>query len=209
MIKEDNLNWRYCIIANIKRQYSDGINPVQYGCNYFPGGRKVYLSNRLWITDNEVTVMGLNRFKSRYVLKKVSLKILENIRCKRVYKPRVLELMNDTETKDMWRGNAAKDQKLAEYFASQCSSVRHFWNTIGRESDIELLVSKLDRVPGSYFGFVAGVVTYARKKPERLRTVLEFLASSDELSTSDIVRFISNQPDFFEDMVSQEIGDVE
>lgn len=66
-------NWRYCVAANIvnKRIDDDGIE--RNGTIVFPPGRKVYLSKRLWRSPNEVTVMGLNRFKSKYVLERIPL----------------------------------------------------------------------------------------------------------------------------------------
>lgn len=63
---------------------------------------------------------------------------------------------------------------------------------------MEELVKKLNAIPNSYFGFVAGIVGYAKRKPERLQKVMEFLNSSDELTTSDIVKFVTMQPDFHE-----------
>ena len=123
-------NWRYCVVGNIKTEYTDANGVVRHGCRCFPGGRKVYLSNRLWVSDGEVTVMGLNRFKSKYELDRVPLDIIENIRCRRIYKPRVLELMNDHETKDMWWGNSAADRRKAERYVSVCLQVSNLWRSI-------------------------------------------------------------------------------
>lgn len=63
---------------------------------------------------------------------------------------------------------------------------------------MEELVNKLNAIPNSYFGFVAGIVTYAKKKPERLKKVLDFIDSSDDLTPSDIVKFVMSQSDFHE-----------
>lgn len=63
---------------------------------------------------------------------------------------------------------------------------------------MEELVNKLNAIPDSYFGFVAGIVTYAKKKPERLKKVLQFIDDSDNLTSSDIVKFVMQQPDFHE-----------
>ena len=63
---------------------------------------------------------------------------------------------------------------------------------------MEELVKKLNAIPDSYFGFVAGIVGYAKMKPERLEKVIEFLNSSDELTSSDVVKFVMSQPDFHE-----------
>jgi len=61
---------------------------------------------------------------------------------------------------------------------------------------MEELVNKLNEIQDSYFGFVAGIVTYAKKKPERLKKVMDFMDSSADLISSDIVKFVMQQPDF-------------
>ena len=63
---------------------------------------------------------------------------------------------------------------------------------------MEGLYNKLNSIPDSYFGFVAGIITYVKQKPERLERVMTFLDSSAELSSSDVVRFVAEQPDFHE-----------
>ena len=61
------------------------------------------------------------------------------------------------------------------------------------------LIMKLNKIPNSYFGFVAGVTSYAKKKPERLQKVLDYINDNEFASASDIVLFIMSQPDFHED----------
>ena len=63
---------------------------------------------------------------------------------------------------------------------------------------MEELVKKLNQIPNSYFGFVMGIVTYAKRKPERLEKVLNYINSSENLTPSDIVKFVMIQPDFHE-----------
>ncbi len=67
---------------------------------------------------------------------------------------------------------------------------------------MEELIQKLNAIPDSYFGFVAGITSYAKKKPERLRRVLDYISNSNELTSSDIVKFVMMQPDFHEDGLS-------
>lgn len=115
-------DWKYCVIANIKQEHIDSDGIKRFGCKYFPGRRKVYLSNRYWKAAREITVMGLNRWKSKYILESVPLDLLENIRCKRTFKPRVVELMNDWEFKDLWWTNAYEDGLDAKAFAEMLKS---------------------------------------------------------------------------------------
>ena len=60
------------------------------------------------------------------------------------------------------------------------------------------LYNRLNAIPDSYFGFVAGIITYVKQKPERLERVMLFFDSSAELLSSDVVRFVAEQPDFHE-----------
>ena len=91
---------KYCVVGNIVKEHKDENNVVRYGTKCFPGGRKVYISRRLW--DNNAVVLGLNRF-GRYVEEAVPLDLIENIRFAKAFKPGVLRLMNDWDGAwDMW-----------------------------------------------------------------------------------------------------------
>lgn len=63
---------------------------------------------------------------------------------------------------------------------------------------MEELINKLNAIPNSYFGFVAGIVTYVKQKPSRLDSLLAFINGSDNLTPSDVVKFVMDQPDFHE-----------
>ena len=63
---------------------------------------------------------------------------------------------------------------------------------------MEELVRKLNAIPNSYFGFVAGIITYTKKKPERLKRLLDYIDSSKDLTPSDVVKFVMSQSDFHE-----------
>lgn len=73
---------------------------------------------------------------------------------------------------------------------------------------MEELINKLNSISGTYFGFVAGIVNYAKQKPERLEKVLRFIDESDELTTSDVVKFVMMQPDFHEFGLGHEEAEV-
>ncbi len=93
---------KYCVIGNIVKEHPDKEGVIRHGTASYPGGRKVYISRRLW-NDGEVTVMGLNRFKSRYVTERIPLSWIENIRFAKTFEPRVLEMMSPNyENVDMW-----------------------------------------------------------------------------------------------------------
>ena len=58
---------------------------------------------------------------------------------------------------------------------------------------------RLNEVADSYYGFVAAVLTYVKKKSSRYERVNEFMNNNPEALSSDILEFISNQDDFYED----------
>ncbi len=128
--------WRYCVAANIVNERIDDEGISRHGTIVFPPGRKVYLSKRLWRSPNEVTVMGLNRFKSKYVLERVPLAHIENIRSQKVFKPRVTELMcDDFEHHDMWWDNTDWDRLDAQMFVSAIHTI----SLSGENADMEWL----------------------------------------------------------------------
>ncbi len=43
---------------------------------------------------------------------------------------------------------------------------------------MEELVNKLVAIPNSYFGFIAGIIAYAKMSPERMNKVLKYLDTS-------------------------------
>ncbi len=61
------------------------------------------------------------------------------------------------------------------------------------------LSEKLYDLPNVYEDFIYGTVDYAKEKPEHLDILLNYLRNNDNLTTSDVVYFITTQPDFFDD----------
>lgn len=66
---------------------------------------------------------------------------------------------------------------------------------------MEELYNMLNSVQDTYFEFVDSVLSYVKKKPERLSAVKDYMLSHTDLTSSDILHFISTRPDFFEDDV--------
>ncbi len=96
---------------------------TRYGTASFPGGRKVYISRRLW--DDGVVVMGLNRHKSRYTTETVPLEWIENIRCSKTFAPKILDLMTNTdEYPDMWWLYKEEDKIGASEYAKILNRVK-------------------------------------------------------------------------------------
>ena len=61
--------------------------------------------------------------------------------------------------------------------------------------------SKLENITDSYYGFVAGVLTYVKKSEKRLDIVNKFMEDNPYALSSDILSFISEQGDFYDDEV--------
>ena len=57
----------------------------------------------------------------------------------------------------------------------------------------------LNNVKGSYYDFVVAVLSYVKKKKSRFDIVEKYIRDNPKASTSDILSFISDQPDFYED----------
>ncbi|MBP5331861.1 MAG: hypothetical protein J6Y89_08430 [Lachnospiraceae bacterium] len=66
----------------------------------------------------------------------------------------------------------------------------------------ELLI----KVRDSYFDFVVAMLVYAEKKPSRCDLLIKFLKSNPDANSSDVVKFVSEQPDFFEDAAPLNVG---
>ena len=64
---------------------------------------------------------------------------------------------------------------------------------------MEAFAVKLNNVADSYYGFVVAVLTYVKNKESRLEEVEKFMNDNPSALTSDILEFISNQDDFYED----------
>ena len=67
------------------------------------------------------------------------------------------------------------------------------------EFTIQDFAVQLSNIQGSYYSFVAAVITYVKKKQSRFDVVKNFVDSNTDASPSDVLEFISNQEDFYED----------
>ena len=65
------------------------------------------------------------------------------------------------------------------------------------------LTIMLNNISDSYFDFVVGIMAYAKKKPERIEIIRDFIIDNPTALTSDIIEFVSEQPDFLEENVAK------
>ena len=71
---------------------------------------------------------------------------------------------------------------------------------------MEELRKKLEGVSDTYLDFILGVMTYCKKKDERLRAVMKFMDDNPLATSSEIIDFIADQPDFYEDSAYVQVG---
>jgi hypothetical protein len=64
----------------------------------------------------------------------------------------------------------------------------------------------LNNIEDSYFDFVSAILHYAEKKPSRLDTVVKYIKTHPNVKSADVVKFVSDQPDFFEDAAYTKVG---
>ena len=66
-------------------------------------------------------------------------------------------------------------------------------------SEEDVLWYRLSQVKDTYLDFIYATSQYARKNASRFDRVMEYLKKNPKALSSDILEFISNQPDFYED----------
>lgn len=73
---------------------------------------------------------------------------------------------------------------------------------------MEELTIMLNSVEDSYYDFIVAVLSYVKKKQERYDKVKNFIESNPGALSSDILEFISDQEDFYEDaaFVQEQVG---
>ncbi len=64
---------------------------------------------------------------------------------------------------------------------------------------MEEFVIRLNNVEDSYYDFIVAVLTYVKKKKSRADAVSKFMDDHPEAKTDDILDYISEQDDFYED----------
>ena len=124
----DMQNWTYCVVGNIKESHVDENGVLRYGTAAFAGGAKVYLCGRLWDRSLEkIDAMGITRGK-RLQMIETDITLIENVRCQKVFRAGVLNLMNNFEYRSWWWGKSKKEKADAEAFVE-------WWNSRFQSAD--------------------------------------------------------------------------
>ena len=61
------------------------------------------------------------------------------------------------------------------------------------------LAALLNQVEDSYFDFISAMLHYAQKKESRQTLLIDYLKNHPEAKSRDVIRFVSDQPDCYED----------
>lgn len=71
---------------------------------------------------------------------------------------------------------------------------------------MEELKILLNGISDSYFDFISAMIHYAEKKPERLEKLIKYIKENPTAKSSDIIRFVSEQADFYEDAACMRVS---
>ena len=121
MLQNNEHNWKYCVAGNIVETRTDENGQLRHGTAAFRGGAKVYLNGRFYEFGDEdemIEVVGLTR-GHRYQVIRVKPEQIVNVRFSRVWKPKVLEIMNNWEFYTDWWHDTDEDRQGAERFVSE------------------------------------------------------------------------------------------
>ena len=69
-----------------------------------------------------------------------------------------------------------------------------------KDSDMRKLIQRLSKVEDAYYGFICAVLTYVKNNPEKRYPIVErYLTEHPWALSSDVISFISDQDDFYDD----------
>ena len=109
--KKQGHSWCWCLVGNIVQEHEYGEkHEIKYGTKHFSRGSKVFLAPAQWGDGYEnIVVIGLPRYGSKYIEIIIRSKYIENYRMKKVYKPAILKRMCSSQYR--WWGDTEKDRK--------------------------------------------------------------------------------------------------
>ena len=67
------------------------------------------------------------------------------------------------------------------------------------------LTKMLNNVSDSYYDFVVAALSYAKKKEPRIQLLKDFLSNNPDTTSSEVLSFISEQQDFYEDNIDGKV----
>jgi len=58
------------------------------------------------------------------------------------------------------------------------------------------LILQLGNIEDAYDDFILGVINYAKRDSSHVIKLLKFIEQNDNITSSDVIEFIAEQPDF-------------
>ena len=58
------------------------------------------------------------------------------------------------------------------------------------------LIKQLSNISDAYDDFILGTLNYAKKDPSHVEILKCYMSGKSNLTSSDVIKFIMNQPDF-------------
>lgn len=74
---------------------------------------------------------------------------------------------------------------------------------------MEELEKRLNNVTRSYEDFVLGIMCYIDNKENRCKAVNDYLNENPNATSSEVIWFVTNQPDFFDTAYEEEYDENE
>lgn len=107
--------WQWCLVGNIVNEHEYGeAHEIRYGNKQFRPGAKVFINLVYGGMGHEnILVIGNPRRSHRYIEVVIARKYVENFRIQKVYKPKVLERMNNSQW-DWWGHSDEARDKIIE-----------------------------------------------------------------------------------------------
>ena len=70
------------------------------------------------------------------------------------------------------------------------------------------LVMKLGNIPNAYDDFILGVINYAKRDKKNIKKISEYIDAKDNITTSDVIKYISEQPEFkeYNNKLTEKVG---
>ena len=117
---EQGHSWCWCLVGNVIQEHEYGEeHETKYGTKHFSRGTKVYLAPAQWGDGYEnIVVIGLSRYKKKYIEVITRSAYIENLRMKKIYSSVILKRMCTSQYR--WWGDTDADRdSIIEYLENR------------------------------------------------------------------------------------------
>lgn len=95
-INQDNKEI-WCVVGNVKKEipYGPGGQEIKSGLKKFKAGAKVHIIDAYYGMAENIIVIGQHRNSGKYISCTIRANNVENLRVKKIYSKRILDLLDD------------------------------------------------------------------------------------------------------------------